>query len=161
MKFDRAAHRILQVLQRRGRISNVELARAVHVSESNCLRKTRALEEAGIISGYRAVVNPTKMGLGITAHIMVNLDQRSETDTRAFFEALENEARVVECVAITGPHDLLLKVVARDMEDLADLTMSGILSYHSVKDISSCVVMKEIKPMAPLPSLKRAWNIQV
>jgi len=151
MKISNKEAAILDLLQQQGRMSNVELAKAVSLSESNCLRKTKALEKAGVISGYSAVVDPNKAGLGISANILVNLDQRSETDTREFFEALQHEPRVIECVAITGPNDLLLRVVARDMDDLAELTMNGILSYHSVKDISSCVVMKVIKSVAPLP----------
>ena len=70
----------------------------------------------------------------------------------AYFLSLRQiEAVVIECVALTGNHDLLLKIVARDIEDLADLTLGGILSYESVKDISSCVVLKDIKVISPLP----------
>jgi Lrp/AsnC family leucine-responsive transcriptional regulator len=151
MKLGKSECTILDLVQRQGRMTNVELARAANLSESACLRKMKALEKGGVITGYRATVEPRKLGLGISAHVLVNLDQRSETDTREFFDALQHEPRVIECVAITGPDDLLLRVVARDMDDLAELTMAGILSFPSVKDISSCVVMKEIKPLTPLP----------
>ncbi|QIB66794.1 Lrp/AsnC family transcriptional regulator [Kineobactrum salinum] len=151
MKIGQSERRILDVLQRDGRISNVLLAEAAGISESPCLRKTRALEESGIIEGYKAVLSPRKIGLNVSAYILVNLDQRSETITNEFFDALQGEPRVTECVALTGSHDLLLKVVARDIDDLAELTMGGILSFDSVKDISSCIVLKAIKPPAPLP----------
>lgn len=132
-------------------MSNVNLAQAADLSESPCLRKTRALEEHGIIRGYRAEVDAKALGLQVGAYILVNLDQRSETVTSEFFDALQDEPRVIECVAITGTHDLILKVVARDIDDLADLTMKGILNYDSVKDIASCVQMKTIKAPSPLP----------
>ena len=153
MKIAKDEARILTLLQREGRLSNVELAKRSHISESPCLRKTRALEEAGVISGYRAVVDPKLLGCSISAVIMVNLDQRSETDSAAFFEAVQREERIVECLAITGPNDLVLRVVARDIDDLGQLTMEGILRFPSVKDIASCVVIKEIKRMSPLPIL--------
>lgn len=143
--------RLLEALQRDGRISNTQLAATVGLSESPCLRKTRALEEAGVIEGYRAILNPRKVGLNVTAYIQVNLDQRSETVSRAFFDALENEPRILECVALTGSYDLMLKVVAKDIDDLADLTMGGILGFDTVKSIASSVVLKEIKPPSPLP----------
>ena len=151
MQLKHEEHRILEVLQRDGRISNVNLAKATNISESPCLRKTRALEESGVISGYRAIVDQKKIGFGISAYIMVNLDQRSETDTASFFDSVQQEPRIVECVAITGPNDLVLKVVAKDIEDLGKLTMEGILRHPSVKDIASSVVIKKIKPFSGVP----------
>jgi len=151
MKIRKAEQRILDALQKEGRISNVNLARKLKISESPCLRKTRALEESGVITDYRAIVDPKKVGYGISAYVLVNLDQRSETDTTAFFDSVQDEPRIVECVAITGTSDLVLKVVARDIEDLGRLTMEGILRHPSVKDIASSVVIKEIKPFAGLP----------
>jgi len=154
MNLKKDERRILEVLQIDGRISNVELARAVNISESPCLRKTRALEESGVISGYRAVVDQKKAGYGISAYIMVNLDQRSEVDTAAFFDLVQSEARIVECVAVIGSNDMILKVVARDIEDLGQLTMQGILRHPGVKDIASSVVIKEIKAFSGLPVAK-------
>jgi len=151
MKLKSKERHILEVLQRDGRISNVNLAKAVDLSESPCLRKTKALEESGVISGYRAVVDQKKTGYDISAYIMVNLDQRSETDTTAFFDSVQHEPRIIECVAITGSNDLVLKVVAKDIEDLGKLTMEGILRHPSVKDIASSVVIKKIKPFSGLP----------
>ncbi len=151
MKLKNEDRRILEVLQKDGRISNVNLARAVNLSESPCLRKTKALEESGVISGYRAVIDQKKTGYGVSAYIMVNLDQRSEIDSTAFFDSVQQEPRIIECVAVTGPNDLVLKVVAKDIDDLGNLTMEGILRHPSVKDIASSVVIKKIKPFSGLP----------
>lgn len=153
MKIKKDEAKILGVLQQEGRLSNVELAKRVHMSESPCLRKTKALEEEGILTGYRAVVDPKKIGCNISALILVNLDQRSEKDTAAFFEAVQYEERIIECLAITGPNDLILRVVAKDIEDLGQLTMEGILRFPSVKDVDSCVVIREIKSVSPMPIL--------
>lgn len=154
MTLKKEEQRILEVLQTQGRISNVNLAKAVNLSESPCLRKTKALETSGVITGYRAVVDQKKMGYGISAYIMVNLDQRSETDTAAFFDSVQHEPRIIECVAITGSNDLVLKVVAIDIEDLGKLTMEGILRHPSVKDVASSVVIKQIKPFSGLPATR-------
>lgn len=154
MTLKKEEHRILEVLQTQGRISNVNLAKAVNLSESPCLRKTKALETSGVITGYRAVVDQKKIGYGISAYIMVNLDQRSETDTAAFFDSVQHEPRIIECVAITGSNDLVLKVVAIDIEDLGKLTMEGILRHPSVKDVASSVVIKQIKPFSGLPATR-------
>ncbi len=143
--------RILKELQTDGRLPNVELARRVGMSESPCLRRTRSLEEAGIISGYKAVVNPKAAGYMISAYILVNLDQRAETDDQRFFDAIAKEPRIIECAALTGPNDLILKVVARDIDDLADLSMHGILRLPSVKDIASCIVLRTIKETSGIP----------
>lgn len=151
MDLTDADRKILAELQTDGRLTNVELAARTHMSESPCLRRTRALEEAGIITGYRAVVDPAKVGLPISAFVMVNLDQRSETDTRRFFQAVEREPRIVEAAAVTGANDLILRVLARDIEDLADLTMHGILRLPTVKDIASCIVLKTIKADSGVP----------
>ena len=151
MKLKSKERRILEVLQRDGRISNVNLAKAVDLSESPCLRKTKALEESGVISGYRAVVDQKKTGYDVSAYIMVNLDQRSEIDTTVFFDSVQDEPRIIECVAVTGTNDLVLKVVAKDIEDLGKLTMEGILRHPSVKDIASSVVIKKLKPFSGLP----------
>ncbi len=140
--------RILTILQCDGRISNNQLAERASISESSALRRTRALEQVGVIMGYQAKIDPKQIGYQICAYVLVNLDQRSETDTAAFFESVEHEHRIVECTALTGTSDLLLRVVARDIEDLGDLTMKGILRHPSVKDIASSVVIKVIKPFA-------------
>ena len=142
---------ILEALQVDGRLSNVELAKKIGLSESPCLRKTKQLEENAVIKGYKAVVDPKGVGCTISAIILVNLDQRSEADGESFYTALQDEKRVTECLAITGSADLVLRVVAKDIEDLTEFTFNGLLRHPSVKDISSCVVLKEIKEQSPLP----------
>jgi len=153
MKVERYEKQILEVLQSEGRLSNVELSRKIGLSESPCLRKTKALEEEGYIKGYKAVVDFKKMGCQITAMVMVNLNQ-SDVVASEFFDAIYKEPRVIECLAITGTSDLMLRVVAKDIDDLSEFTFNGLLRNSSVKDVSSCVVLKEIKVNATVPFLE-------
>ncbi len=152
MKIGRYESEILSALQRDGRMSNVELAKQVGLSESPCLRKTKQLEEENIIQGYKAVIDPKAVGCQISAILLVNLYQ-SEDKTTEFFNAIAKEERVIECLVLTGTTDIMLKVVARDIEDLTELTFTGLLRHESVKDVSSCIVLKEIKKGSPIPVL--------
>lgn len=150
--INRYEEEILDLLQKDGRISNVELAKKIGLSESPCLRKTKALEEAGVITGYQAVVDAKKVGCNISAILMVNLYQ-SVGKINDFFDKVQKEKRVIECLALTGTSDIMLKVVAKDIEDLTELTFNGLLVDPSVKDVSSCVVLKEIKKSGSVPVL--------
>lgn len=143
--------RILRVLQQQGRISNVELANRVGLSESPCLRRVRMLEESGVILGYGAVVDRRKLGLDVMAYIQVNLDQRSDENTRQFLDKVRREERIVECYAMSGSHDFLLKIIAHNIDEFSDLTMHKILRYPGVKDVSSAFVLQEIKNSRSVP----------
>ena len=103
-----ADHRILKELSRDGRLSNVELARRVRMSESACLRRVRALEDSGAITGYRATVNPLAFGKVLSAYMLVNLDQRGAADAKAFLDVLRADDRIITCAAVTGEYDLIL-----------------------------------------------------
>jgi Lrp/AsnC family leucine-responsive transcriptional regulator len=150
LKLQRHEIDILTLLQQYGRISNVELARKVGLSESPCLRKTKLLEEQKVVTGYSAQIDPKKVGCQISAIIMVNLNQSADK-IQSFFDQVQQEKRVVECLAITGTADLMLKVLAKDIDDFSELTLNGLLRNPSVKDISSCIVLREIKKNTPVP----------
>ncbi|MEM6416031.1 MAG: Lrp/AsnC family transcriptional regulator [Pseudomonadota bacterium] len=137
---------LLKLLQKEARLSITKLAERVNMSESTCARRVRSLEETGIISHYSVQIDPEKLGYNVSAYVIVRLDQRTETDAKKFFDAVGKEDRIVEAVAVTGTPDLILRIVAKNMEDFTDLTMHGILRHKSVRDISSCMVMKQIKP---------------
>lgn len=141
--------KILRELQRNARLSNIDLAARVGMSPSTCLRRTRALEEAGIISAYVAVVDLAALGPSISLYIMIDLDQRIETDARMFFDRIARDDRIVECVALTGNHDILVRAVVRDMADMAQLTMDTLLKLPSVRSLTSSIVMRSIKRAAP------------
>lgn len=152
ISLDPGDRKILRELQRNARLSNIELAARVGMSPSTCLRRTRALEEAGIISAYVAVVDPVALGPSISLYIMIDLDQRIETDAKMFFDKIARDDRIVECVALTGNHDILIRAVVRDMADMAHLTMDTLLKLPSVRSITSSIVMRPIKRAAsPTP----------
>jgi len=143
--------RILNVLQREGRISVVELSRRVGLSETPCARRMKQLEESGVITGYGARLDPNRAGLAISAFITVNTDQRNETDRSLFQDAVRREPRIVGCAAISGVSDFMLEVVAADMDDLSNLTLERLLGLPTVTDIATSVVFRWLKRDEPLP----------
>ena len=151
MPFDRIERRILEVLQSDGRISNVDLAEAVGLSESPCLRRVRALEASGAISGYTAHLNQRHAGLEVTAFVQVQLEKHDEQKTRGFLDQIARESHIIECHAMSGAYDYLLKVVARNMDHFSEIAMQGILHFPGVKDIESSFSLQTIKENAPLP----------
>ena len=101
---------MLQELQKDGRISNAELAGKVGLSASACLRRVQELERSGVISGYRAVMDPAKLGIGFTAYISVGLSDHSKRSQLAFEKAITRSQEVTECHNITGSVEYLLRV---------------------------------------------------
>jgi len=143
--------KLLRVLQEEGRISNVALAERVGMSETPCLRRVKLLEESGVIAGYRADLDPAKLGLGVSAFVYVTTDQRSETDRRLFMTAIDEEPQIISCAATSGAYDFVLEVVAADVEALGELTMNRLLSLPTVRSVSSSAVFRWLKRNRPLP----------
>lgn len=145
IELDLTDRKILAELQANGRISNTELSRQVGLSESPCLRRVRNLEASGVIAGYCALLDHRKLDLEIVAYVQVNLDQRSEADTHAFVKAVKKAPWIVECVAISGTHDYLLKVAAKNIDHFGELTMKKLLRFPGVTDVTSNLVLASIK----------------
>jgi Lrp/AsnC family transcriptional regulator, leucine-responsive regulatory protein len=142
---------ILRTLQLEGRISNVDLAERVGLSESPCYRRVRALEDAGVIQGYSARVNQRSVGLQVTAFVLVTLEKPDDKKKTGFLAHVEAEDHVVECHAMSGSSDFLLKVVARSMDHFSALSMERILRFPGVKNIESNFSLKAIKEYSALP----------
>ncbi len=143
--------RILEVVQQNGRISNVDLAKQVGLSESPCLRRLKQLEDAGIIKSYAALLDAKKLGFDVSAFIQLSMDQRSEKVRSDFMAAVKRESLIVECYAVSGGYDYLLKVIASDLDAFSDFVMNRLLQYPGVKDMSSGFVLKEVKASTALP----------
>jgi len=143
--LDAADRQILAELQLNGRLTNVELAERVGLSESPCLRRVRNLEKEGVIAGYAALLNRRELGLDMVAYVQVNLDQRTEADTHAFVQAVHDAPWIVECVAISGTHDYLLKVTAKNIDHFGELTMKKLLRFPGVTDVTSNLVLASVK----------------
>jgi Lrp/AsnC family transcriptional regulator, leucine-responsive regulatory protein len=145
MSLKPSDHRILRELGRDGRLSNVELARRVRMSESACLRRVRALEEMRAITGYRAVIDPAALGKVLSAYMLVNLDQRGAAQTNAFLDAIREDERIITCAAVTGEYDLILEVAVEDVADLTHLTLDTLLKLPTVRDVVTCLSLRTYK----------------
>jgi Lrp/AsnC family leucine-responsive transcriptional regulator len=152
MQLDRFDRRILQVLQDDGRISNQDLAERIGLSPSPCLRRVRALEEAGLIIGYRALVDPRALGLSLMALIHISMDQHTPERFSQLEAAIREIPEVVECLLITGQAaDYQLKVVVRDMDAYQDLLLNRITGIKGVTGVHSSFVLRRVVDRTALP----------
>ena len=151
IKLDKAEKEILRILQTNARISNVELAEKIGLSESPCFRRTKHLEDSGMITGYSASLDQRQLGLQVTAFVQISLNKQSEEETLQFLSRVEAEEHIIECHAMSGSYDYLLKVVTRSMDHFSELSMQGILKFPGVQDIESHFSLKEIKLSHSLP----------
>ena len=147
--FDR---QILRVLQQEGRISNQELADRIGLSPSPCLRRVRNLEESGVISGYRALLESKLLGLSLTALIHISMDQHIPERFNHFETAVSALPEVMECLLITGQSaDYQLKVVVQDMDAYQDLLLNRITRIPGVTGVHSSFVLRRIVDKTALP----------
>ncbi|MDA8092890.1 MAG: Lrp/AsnC family transcriptional regulator [Betaproteobacteria bacterium] len=153
MHIDRYDRHILEVLQQDGRIPNQELADRIGLSPSPCLRRVRALEEAGLIAGYRALVDAKALGLSLMALIHIAMDQHTPERFRHFEETIETLPEVVECLLITGQAaDYQLKAVVADMEAYQDLLLNRITRIKGVTGVHTSFVLRRVTDKAvPIP----------
>jgi len=149
--LDKAEKDILRILQSDGRISNVELAEKVGLSESPCFRRTKQLEEKGTIAAYTAILDQRQIGLQVTAFIQVSLNKQDEEETVEFLKKVTAEEHIIECHAMSGAYDYLLKVVTQNMDHFSELVMQQILKYPGVQDLESHFSLKENKLSRALP----------
>ncbi len=150
MSLDRKEREILAILQAEGRISNVDLAERVSLSESPCFRRVKRLEESGLIQGYTARLDQRQLGLQVTAFVQVSLE-KDDHSQQAFLERVEAEDHIVECHAMSGSHDFLLKVVAYSMDHFSELSMQRILKFPGVKNMESNFSLMATKQSQVLP----------
>jgi Lrp/AsnC family transcriptional regulator, leucine-responsive regulatory protein len=153
--LDAIDRRILRALQHRGRATYDELAGAVGLSASAVLRRVRRLEDSGVIAGYVALVAPERIGLGLTAYISVRLEKHSESHKRnpmdLFAASVQTWPEVVECAALTGEMDFLLRVVVRDMAHYSRFILEQLLKHPSVQDCKTSFVLHQVKGTTALP----------
>ena len=151
MKIDSTDHAILDALQERARISNVELADRVHLSESACLRRVRALEEAGVIAGYSAMVDPVRVGLPSAVFVQLTLQRQDQTDLDAFEEAVQNIPEVMECYLMTGEFDYLLRIVVSDASDYERVHRQHLTRLPGVARVQSSFTLRTVRKANVLP----------
>ncbi|WP_140626157.1 Lrp/AsnC family transcriptional regulator [Methylibium rhizosphaerae] len=155
IELDAVDRRILRALQADGRATYDQLAATVQLSASATLRRVKRLEEAGVISGYVAVVPPERVGFGLTAYLNVRLEKHTESHKRnpmdLFRAAVQTWPEVVECVALTGEMDYLLRVVVEDMGHYSRFVMDTLLKHPSVEDCKTSFVLDRVKATTVVP----------
>lgn len=152
MQIDRFDQQILRVLQEDGRISNQDLADRIGLSPSPCLRRVRALEEAGFITAYRALVDAKAMGLSLMALIHISMDQHTPERFQRFEAAIGEIPEVLECLLITGQAaDYQLKVVVKDMDAYQELLLDRITRIPGVTGVHSSFVLRRVVNKTALP----------
>ena len=149
--LNRIDRRLLEILQRDGRLSNLELASRVNLSPSACLRRVRALEEAGVIRAYAALVDAKRVGLGLMAFVNVKLEKRGRMPTDAFARAVKDWPEVLGCHALTGDMDYLLRVQVADLDHFSRFVMESLLKHPGILDVKSSFVLEEVKETTALP----------
>lgn len=150
--LDRYDRQILDVLQRDGRISNQELAERIGLSPSPCLRRVRALEESGLIVGYRALVDSKRLGYSLMALLHISMDRHTPERFANFEAKVAALPQVLECLLITGQEaDYQLKVVVRDMEDYQDLLLNRITRIEGVSGAHSSFVLRRVIDSPAVP----------
>ncbi len=151
MPLDPTDLRLLRELQRDGRRSVVELAEAVGLSHTPCLRRIRQLEERGVIEGYSAVVDPRAVGLNVTAFVQVKLERHIDENVEAFARTLKDFEAVVSCHATTGAYDFMLLVMVEDLDALSAVVLKQLLAVPGVRDVHSSIVLQTIKRSVRVP----------
>ena len=152
MKIDRHDRKILEVLQGDGRISNQELAERIGLSPSPCLRRVKALEEAGVIVGYRALLASRPLGLTLTALVFISMDRHTPDRFSSFEARIAELPEVLECLLITGQAaDYQLKVIVRDMDAYQDLLLNKITRIDGVTGVHSSFVLRRAVDKTALP----------
>ena len=143
--------KILVALQSDGRVTNVELASRIKLSAPQCFRRLRALEERGVIRGYAAQVAPEAIGLGVMAYVSVSIAGDQFGRVREIEREIAADPQILECHAVSGDYDYLLKVVARDLKSLSHFLTDRLMQVAGVDDVRSMICLEEVKAASPLP----------
>ena len=151
MPLDATDWKILARLQEEARISNVDLARAVHLSPSPCLSRVRALEEDGVIGRYVTLLDPLKVGLTVSVFIQVSLEKQMRNALDTFEASVLARDEVMECYLMTGDADYLLRVVVPDVQSIERFIVDYLAKIPGVASIKSSFALKQVKYKTALP----------
>jgi len=149
--IDSTDRKLLEHLQKDGRISTKDLAEASNMSVSPCWRRVKRLEETGIIEKYVAVLNRKQLGLNAMAYVHVSLVDHTRDTIEAFDRLVQSDDQVIECSSITGESDYVLKVVARDPEELETFIMKRLLGPGLVRASMTNFILRNTKSGLALP----------
>lgn len=151
LKIDKIDRRILADLQSNGRMTNVDLAKNAGISAPPCLRRVRNLEDMGLIKGYFARVDQVALGYPVSVIALVKLNQVADKELTLFEESLAGWSQVREAVMMTGEHDFMLKIVAKDWDDYQKFLTDKLLSLSNVATVKSSLTVKVSKDQPGVP----------
>jgi DNA-binding Lrp family transcriptional regulator len=156
MKLDTIDLRILAELQTDGSLSNVELARRVHLSPSPCLARVKALEAASVIQRYVALANAAALGLGLNVFISISLKTQSKEALAAFEQSIAEHDQVMECYLMTGDSDYLIRVAVADISALERFILDQLTPIPGIEKIRTSFTLKQVryKTALPLPAAR-------
>ena len=144
-------NKILAILQQNGRMPIVELAAKTNMSESTCLRRTKSLEEIGVIKQYAAILDPEKVGFDVLAFVQVSINQNTEAAFDSFKKAVRASPHILECYSLSGPYDHLMKVVARSNKELSHFILKTLKTFPEIRDAQTLFVLHQVKHITGLP----------
>jgi DNA-binding Lrp family transcriptional regulator len=151
VRLDKIDRQILAILQDQGRITNVKLAHDVGISPPPCLRRVRALEDAGYIRGYHGDIDPGMLGYGVTVFAHVGLQSQAEHDLQAFEALVAKWPMVRECQMLAGETDFILKVVAQDWDAYQSWLTSELTPAPNVDQVKSALAIRSSKDLPGVP----------
>jgi Lrp/AsnC family transcriptional regulator, leucine-responsive regulatory protein len=149
--MDAMDRKMLAVLQEEGRISNAALAERLHLSPSPCLRRMRALEQDGVIAGYRAVLDRQKLGIPMTVFVELKVEGHSDRSAAAISKAINATPEIVAAHIVSGSADFLLEVAVADLAHYERVMFETLLKLPNVADVRSNFALRTVKPPGPLP----------
>ena len=151
MHLDDRDRAILRIMQVEGRLTNAELADRVSLSASACLRRVRALEDAGVLAGYVGIVDARTAGLGGVAFVLVTLDQQGRSALDTFEEAVGRHREILECYLLAGSADYMIRIPYADSEDFERIHTSILTQLPGVSRLQSTLVLRTVKKTTALP----------
>jgi DNA-binding Lrp family transcriptional regulator len=151
MNLDSTDLRILTELQQDSSLTNIELARRVHLSPSPCLTRVKALEANGVIGRYVALVNPKQLGLNLSVFISISLKEQSKTALAEFEERIAEHDEVMECYLMTGDSDYLIRVAIADITALEKFILEQLTPIPGIEKIRSSFALKQVRYKTALP----------
>ena len=150
-KFDKIDKKILDVLQKNGRITNQQLAEQVNLSNAPCWRRLRKLEQSGVIDRYVAILDAERVGLNAMALIQFSLTDHSDECINEVDQFMADTEEVVECYTVTGENDYMIRVIGKDIVSIEEFIMKKLLKLKSVKSTSSSFILRQKKYTTAMP----------
>lgn len=142
---------ILKELQKDSAISNANLAKKIGLSPSACLSRTKQLNEKGIIKAYVTELDESKLGFEITAIVLVNLSPLNRENIHSFLESVEKYPQIQECYTLTGNHDYMLKIIAKNMEDYHNFIIDSLMHNNAISGVETNLIMNTEKRTTNIP----------